>query len=764
MQQTLLPIKSKLAATRGRLRFVDLALGVARAILAVSVVLLVLFTLDTVLQPPLPVVRAFALFMVLVAFSGAGAFLGKPLRRKLSDDHVALLVEESYPELEGGLVSSVQLARELDRADLYTSRALIQSTIDRTSVQVREMDFDRVVNSGPLVPLWTLIAAFLLMGGMLLSNETVGEYAGIFYQRVVKGEDVPYPTLVRLRVVIAGMNPSEGTHQVAKGDDLEVQVFVDKGARLVDRLLIHTRYGTGKKTETRDLLKYDERYVKSFQNVTEPFTFYVEDPNNDVHSKSFEITVVQRPWVEQYEFVLTYPKYTGKSDETVRQPDLQVPAGTLITYAVVSNKPLDSAKLWIDRDKRSSGAKTPKKRGVRAKIEVESVQGPTPQLLSELSASDFGGGGPWSTLGPTVTELGLTSSERQDRALVGSFRVDGDLRFRFQLRSQEDLETGNKPVVFTVKAVPDRRPVVTIPTPGRTKLITPLAKVPLVIEARDDYGIADVVLRFSVQKDGEDERGAQQTIQLEGVTVGARSLRLTHSLDATDQRLQPGDRLFYQATAFDHNLDESKRFKESRQYEIRVVRPDDLERMLQDRLTGIKERLRAAAKDQLAARKGADTFVKSLGPKETLVENDKRTLQRLDYDQRRVTTRLVDVKKELEDILNERQLNRLTEEASLDLLKALSGGVRDLAERASPLVSRELEDSRAASLLDARTRARLVRVPDLQSEIHSAIEALIARIDKWGDFTEVLQEIRDVLQGEEKIIEETRKTVRSENR
>ncbi len=764
MQQTLLPIQTKLSATRGRLRFVDLALGVARAILAASVVLLVLFTLDTVLQPPLPVIRAFALFMVLVALSSAGAFLGKPLRRKLSDDHVALLVEESYPELEGGLVSSVQLARELDRADLFTSRALIQSTIDRTSSQIREMDFDHVVNSGPLIPLWTLIAAFLLMGGMLLNNATVGEYAGIFYQRVVKGEDVPYPTLVRLRVVIPGKQSTDGPHQVAKGDDLEVQVFIDKGARLVDRLLIHTRYGTGEKTESRDLLKYDERYVKSFQNVTEPFSFYVEDPNNGVHTRSFEITVVQRPWVEQYEFVLTYPKYTGKSDETVRQPDLQVPAGTLITYAVVSNKPLDSAKLWIDRDKKSGARKPKDKRRVRAKIEVESVEGPTPQLFSELSASDFAPGGTWGSLGPTTKELGLADGERSDRALVGSFRIDGNLRFRFQLRSQEDLETGNKPVVFTVQAVPDRRPVVTIPTPGRTKLITPLAKIPLVIEARDDYGIADVVLRLSVQKDGEEERGTQQTVQLQGVTVGARSLRLTHSLDAADQRLQPGDRLFYQAVAFDHNLDESKRFKESRQYEIRVVRPDDLERMLQDRLAVIKERLQAAARDQVAARKGTDEFVQSLGPKETLVENDKRTLQRLDYDQRRVTTRLVDVKKELDDVLNERELNRLTEEAPLELLKELKEGVRDLADRASPLVSRELEDSRAASALDARTRARLVRVPDLQAEIHSAIEALIARIDKWGDFTEVLQEIRDVLQGEEKIIEGTRKAVRSENR
>ena len=81
---------------------VDLALGLARAILAVSFVLVTLFALDTWLEPPLGVVRAFALFMVLVACTVAAVFLAKPMRRKLSDDHVALLVEDEYPELHGG--------------------------------------------------------------------------------------------------------------------------------------------------------------------------------------------------------------------------------------------------------------------------------------------------------------------------------------------------------------------------------------------------------------------------------------------------------------------------------------------------------------------------------------------------------------------------------------------------------------------------------------------------------------------------------------
>ena len=141
-----------------------------------------------------------------------------------------------------------------------------------------------------------------------------------------------------------------------------------------------------------------------------------------------------------------------------------------------------------------------------------------------------------------------------------------------------------------------------------------------------------------------------------------------------------------------------------------------------------------------------------------------RSLQRFAYEQRRVSTRLSDVGKELEDIHQERQLNRLTEEVAMDLLAELKTGVEDLAERKSPLVTQRLEDTRAAPALDDLVRARLVQVPDLQHDILQVIQALIARIDKWGDFTEVLQEVRDLLTGEEEIIKGTREAIQSEHR
>jgi hypothetical protein len=762
--QTTLPtaIQDKLTHTRGRLRLVDVALGLARAILAVAIVLVVLFSLDTTLKPPLLVVRSFALFMALVATTLALVCLAKPLRRRLGDDDVALMVEAQHPELEGGLISSVQLARELGRDDLYMSRDLIRSTIDRAARDVDQVDFGRVVSFGPMLRLWGLIGAFLLLGGGLLADAQVQRYAGIFVDRVVWGNaEAAYPAAVDLRVHLNGKPWSpDQVFQVAKGDDLGLAVHVlPLGGS--ERVQVHTRYAGADETESRDLLRYDDHFSKSFTNVTDPFEFVVEDPVHGVQAPrygTFKIDVVQRPWVEQYEFVLTYPDYTGKAPEAVTQPDLQVPEGTTIHYAAVSNKPLEGEHARLIFEREVAGAKPKRSRQVEEEEAKE-----RPQLLASLAASALGPEGQLAPLSPTVARLELRQGGRQERTLLGSFRVDGDLRFRFRLRSTEGLETGKKPVVFSVRAVPDRRPVVTIPVPGRRRMVTPQAKVPLEIVVKDDYGIADVVLVQQVQRAGETAEEDPQTIQLEGVESGARSLRLAYVFDMADQRLQPGDWLRYRAKAFDHNLDTTKNFKESRRYEIQVVRPEDLERMLQDRLAALKDRLEVAAKDQVSAREGSTAFAQGLGPKGVLNDADKKAIQRLDYDQRRVTTRLQDVEKELLDLQAERELNRLTEEAAVALLKDLTEGVHDLAERASPLISRALEDARSAPTLDDRTKGALRRVPDMQADVLEEIRQLIGRIDKWGDFTEVLQEIRDVQSGQDTIIEGTRRAVQDKH-
>lgn len=751
------PIQTKLSAARFRLRAVDLALGVARAILASSVVLLVLFMLDTTLEPPLTVLRGFALFMGLLAAAASTVFLSKPVRRPLTDDDVALLVEHEHPALRDALVSTVQLSRQLDATDVYTSKALIRSTIDRTAAQVEDVDFGRVVRTGPLVPLWVMIAAFLGLGVVLMQNPKVREYADTFYRRVVLGDRMAvYPKLVRLTVLL------EPDVAVAKGDDLTVDIRVDEGAHLVNTLTVWTEFADGTREE-REVRSADALiYRKSYQNITDGFQFWIADDLHDVTTPVYTVRVVQRPRIERYEFILEYPSYTGRPTEAVTQPDLTVPTGTQLTYLVVANKPLDEATLQFEHERRAP------RRGAPEAEPAGTTEGPKPVVLADVPPSAFAQGGEWAALGPVLARQSVRAEEDGRRVLIGRFRVSKDVRFHHTLLSKEadgrGYDHGKKPLVFTVTAMADQRPVVNIPVPGRRKQVTPTAKLPLVIEAKDDYRVASLELRTQTQRPDEAQARPEEKNPLPLPPGSAKQVKVETVLDIADLRLQPADTLRYVAAATDDNVDEALRTAESRAFDVLIVSPQDLERILQDRLQALKERLEAAAREETEVKTSTQTFVGELGPKDVLTEDDKRRLQRLDQDQRRVTSRIEDVLTEILDIGNERKLNRLEDEAAAALVAELSTALRDLAKERAPLISRELDDARAVTRLDDRVRTKLARVPDLQQKLAEDLQALAARIAKWGDFTEVIQELRDLQRGQDRVIEGTQKAVERDHR
>ncbi|MCA8922210.1 MAG: hypothetical protein KDD82_10405 [Planctomycetes bacterium] len=819
------PIRTKLSGARRRLRLVDYALCGARIVLALATASITVLLLDYLLEPPLAVIRSFALFTTMVAAAVSTVFASRALRRSLSDDDVALLVENEFPELKNGLVSAVQLSREADRDDAYTSPLLIRSTIERTAEQIQPLDFGRVVRTGPLVPLWILIAALGVMFGFGLTKDGPRTYASICFQRVVLGADLAYPKLIAIEVgtnVIAGVRWSaaadgrgivdeseleelqagdivlalNGTgvdsydtftanlaalapgsdavlellrgaekvtvtrpvavqipEAVAKGDNLRIDIRIR--GREAERLVLKTLF-EDETEERRELSPLaPQRFRKSYENVTQAFKFYVRSDAYDVQTPVYTVNVVQRPRIELYDFALSYPDYTGKRDETIAQPDLRVPVGTQVHYLVVSNKPLTQARLVFEYEHLVEDAETK-----RTRRQIARESGPPPVRLDALSADERAG--EYAAVVAAAAARGVDTDEYAGRVWVGAFRVDRSTKFRYTLRSEEGYRSGAKPVVFSVQAVQDRAPIVSIPVPGRRKQVTPQAKVELKITARDDYGIEALELRFQPEIPGE-TAPAEQRVELTEFQVGADSVELGYTLNLADLRMRPGESLKYKAVAFDKNVIPEKRASESRTYELVIVKREDLERILQDRLTGLKDRLESAERDQQAAKELSEAFVGDMGPKNVLSEEDKRRLQEMSYAQKRVTQGLTEIRKQLDEIAQERDLNRLEDEDAKQLNRDLQQGVEE-AEKESRLVSQKTEETREAPpQIDERMRNEMARIPDKQQAIQDALKNLSSRIDKWGDFTEVIQNWRDLREQQDKIIESTREAAK-ENR
>lgn len=742
-------MSSRLASVRWRIRAVELALAGERALLAIIAAVVLSFILDTTLEPDVGVRRPFTFFLLASALLAGGGFFALAFRRRLSDDHVAVLIEQVYPELEDGLVSSVQLARDLERGGHgHTSPALIRSVIARTAHKARGLDFGRVVDPSPLLPATFLTLAAIFGLTIFSLQKTTGPLAEAWFKRCILGQSVMYPKSIALEVTVPGEH--EGVTAVARGDDVPVEIFIPRGRSRVERLVVRTwplkkdessgRYSRRGRAEETRLQQVgpeaDAKYRKIYQNVTEAFEFEVYAGSN-VRSELHRVVVVDRPRVEEARFWLKFPEYVGMQatpdEKPETQPDLRVPVGTEIRYEVVANKPLAQAKLVFESD-------DPNAKPI--------VGQPAPEPLKAYGDPPEIGG----------------KDKLDRRVLTGKFQVMKTVHFRFELRSLDDYAEGPKPVVFSVTAVVDKPPEVRILVPGRPKKVTPRAIVPLEIDFRDDYGLVKAELRIKLEVNGAAAK-EDQSEPLKFPPDATRAALVKYRFDITQYGLHPNDKLKYRAAAWDNNIlvPEEKRLGESAPYDLEIVSPEDLARMLQDRLQRVKEDLYATAKVQKQAREDTDTLVRALVAKTKLDDEDRKRLLLSDYEQRKVTSRLATDAQELDRLVEERELNRLGDDQELGREKDIRDAATALAERDSPLVSREFDDARRATDLDERTKARLAQIPDAQDKLEKAIIAVADLIDKWASFSDVIREVRELLEQHSQAQNATEKTLKEQN-
>jgi hypothetical protein len=188
---------------------------------------------------------------------------------------------------------------------------------------------------------------------------------------------------------------------------------------------------------------------------------------------------------------------------------------------------------------------------------------------------------------------------------------------------------------------------------------------------------------------------------------------------------------------------------------LQIVAPEDLARILQDRLQRVKDDLIATAKAEKQARDDSEAMVRSLVAKTRFEEEDRRRILLADYEQRKVTSRLSSISQEIERLVEERELNRLGDQQELERERDLRDASKDLSDRDSPLVSQELDEARKSPELDERTKARLAKVPDDQQRLQDAIENLAKRIEKWADFADIINEVRTIIGDQERVTSST---------
>jgi len=539
-------VRSKLSSLRRAIRGRLIGEGLAWVIMALVAMVFVSLAFDYALHLD-RAQRGGMMVLSLAAVSYvAWRELVAPLRVPMGGEDLALLVEffdkKRCGQLGDRLISAIQFDRPgaLDSlAASNVSEAMVRRVAQEANALAGELEL------GPLVERRGLrrMAGLACCALGLLAGFTVwqSDLMSLWFQRNVAFADVPWPQKTYLAV--------EGgpDFSILRGEDLKVVIAVSPESRTVPSFVtLHARYPSVGMTQERLDLAADSSgrtFGKVFQAVSEEFQFYVTGGDDEKDKlRPHAVSVIDPPGIVEARFTVDYPGYMNRPPGKFEggRGALTAPVGGIVSIAATANKDIQSAAIVLDDQELGA-------------MRIEPVTPPS-------STNNVQRGSP--------------------RLLVGRFAIGGENKSRAQtLRfalKDTDGYTNRRGIQYLLQVEADLPPVVELRKQGVGSSITPQARVPMVITARDDCGVA--ALRAVLNVARRQEQPPPAAIPDPKGLLGRKEVSTVHPLELPAFKLEPGDTIQLRAEALD-TLPESLHGPNaglSPSLAFRIVRPEEL--------------------------------------------------------------------------------------------------------------------------------------------------------------------------------------------
>ena len=367
-----------------------------------------------------------------------GYFLVRPLLRRVTDEQVALYLEEHEPALEAAIISAVEASKRpagANRAALDDSRspALIERLVESAIETCMHTGAASRVEQARLVRYAAAAAVVVLLG---LATFVVGP--GYLRQAL--------SALLRFTSSVEAAAPyrievAPGHATLPKGADQAVTAKLHGFDAETASLMV--RRAADGEFEPLPLIRAENgQYEGILFDLGGPVDYRVEA--GGVVSPLFTLKVIDLPYVQQLELEYVYPAYTGLEPQTIENGgDVAVLAGTQVRVRVTPTMKTPGGRIALN-DK-------------------------------ETVALQAGA----------------------DGKLTGAFTASRDGFYRIEL----DAPTGERVAAspqYTIDVLADQPPHVSFAKPGRDTTASPIEEVFVEATAEDDFGVRDLDLVYSV--------------------------------------------------------------------------------------------------------------------------------------------------------------------------------------------------------------------------------------------------------------------------
>ena len=674
---------ARLQLFRARVRKHLVFEGIARWLGEAVAVVLVSFMLDRLLRLSLPTRIVSLAIGTLFLLVEMWRWIVTPIRLKLSLIGVAGAIDRvgagKIPGTLAARVASVLELPELLKSNSAPSAAMVHAAVLRCHEALNGIRLEDHLNDKrrqiTLYSILLLILLPMLLGGV---NHRA---TGLWFRRYFLASNDPWPQKTYL--LIPGVE--DGRIIVPKAEPFVLRVGIKDGSLSPETITLRYREGKGSRT-TAAMTRFGPG---DFRYDFPPLGANAEvelSGNDDV--QSFEIEPIERPKITELLLVSRHPmeEKPTSHDFSGQDTDLSFLAKTQLELRFTANVPINQARL------------------------KSSVPVPAVGDLKQIDDHTFSLA--WIHESPVQLQI----------ELVGK---------------GANLLSLPTPVAVGLKV--DLPPRVGLTYSGVRQRVTPSARIPLAIQARDDYGIAklDLITKSEILAvDSTATTGPATRPLSESVTktlVGPihpptdLELQHPHVLEVSSLKLNAGSILSVSAAAMD-DCYLGPQTATSRIVTFRIVPPEELFREILLRQQGDRAKFRRQIED---AQKIRDTLITVTTPEAAAV---------LARQHRQIQREVARVAISLAESVTEMKNNALGGPEAWDLMD--KNVLQPLKKLNDDAMTRQKD---ALDSLKGDDTAPITETIARQEQIVAKMQEILKQMSQWDSFVDVLNQLNEII-------------------
>ena len=284
-------------------------------------------------QPEAVTVFRVVLWLVVGFFLVRAVFW--PLLRPISDDRVALYLEEHEPSLQSRVLTAVESARKSDELE---RSELLQEVVRHAVQKCRKIDY------GKSIERTSIRRSTGVLGGLTLASVVLVALGPGFFRHGMSA--LFFPTRAADEVNPYSVSVEPGDTTISRNSDLMIAASLN-GFDSEDVVLFTREAETSGFVPVPMIEDGTGAFEGLLLNVAEETTYYVEA--NGVRSGTFTLGVADLPAVDRLEMVYHFPRYTGLVPRRFEYGgDVAALAGTRVELTVTPTLAAPDARLVMD--------------------------------------------------------------------------------------------------------------------------------------------------------------------------------------------------------------------------------------------------------------------------------------------------------------------------------------------------------------------------------------------------------------------------------